>query len=61
MREVAEGLVADGVAVAIAAAEQMRVVDLAVVAAGRCDYVNGASSARHRPHNSIASLTSQLF
>ncbi len=39
MGEVAERLVADGVAVAIAAAQQMGVVDLAIIVAGRCHYI----------------------
>ena len=40
--EVAQGLVAHVGAVAIAAAQEMGLVDLAIVVAGRSDDVNGA-------------------
>src|SRR5579859_3828444 len=67
MGEIAEGLVADAIAVAKAAAQQMGVIDLAVVAAGRCDDVNWAISLRHagkskpiRPTMSITLVTTNI-
>ena len=52
MRQVAQGLVLDAVALAVAATKQVRAIDLVLVLASRGDDVSNSGSCMHVQNNS---------